>query len=248
MSCPSGRTSLTLTATFRVSSALRPCCSKARHYSQRVSASLSRVQRWERRAEIPLSLLALAFLVAYAWPILDPRLDTALRTFFEAVSWTVWAAFAIDFAVRLALASDRRRYAVRHWYDVALIALPLLRPLRLLRLLALVRILDRSAANSLTGRVAIYVGGTATLAMLLGALAALDAERGHPDANITTFGNALWWAFTTVTTVGYGDQFPVTTEGRLIAVPLMIVGIGVLGTVTASVAAWLVERAGAQRD
>lgn len=72
------------------------------------------VERWEGRAEIPLLLLALAFLVAYAWPVLDPRPDPTLDLFLGIVSWTVWAAFAIDFVVRIALARGRRRYALAH--------------------------------------------------------------------------------------------------------------------------------------
>jgi voltage-gated potassium channel len=76
----------------------------------------------------------------------------------------------------------------------------------------------------------------------LGSLAILDAEQDAPHANITTFGDALWWAATTVTTVGYGDRFPVTTQGRFIAVALMAVGIGLVGAVTAAVAAWMVRQ------
>jgi voltage-gated potassium channel len=204
------------------------------------------VGRWERRAEIPLLLLALAFLAAYAWPVLDPRLDPDLRTWLTFVSWTVWVAFAVDFGVRLALSQERAQYALRHWYDVALIALPLLRPLRLLRLLAFLRILNRSAATNLAGRVTTYVVGTALLLMFLAAIAVLDVEQEHPDANITTFGDALWWAATTVTTVGYGDRFPVTASGRFIAVALMLTGIALIGVITASVAAWFV--AGIEQD
>ena len=203
---------------------------------------MAAVQRWEKHAEIPLLLLALAFLVAYAWPVLDPRLDNDLRTMLELASWTVWAAFAVDFAARLWLAQERRRYAVSHWYDVALIVLPMLRPLRLLRLLAFARVLNRSAAGSLVGKVSAYVAGTAVMALGLGALAVLDAEQDASDANITTFGDALWWSATTVTTVGYGDLYPVTTTGRLVAVALMLVGIACIGAITAGVAAWLVAQ------
>jgi voltage-gated potassium channel len=88
---------------------------------------MTRVERWERRAEVVLLLLALAFLVAYAWPVLDPGLDADLVTVLAAASWTVWAAFAMDFAVRLTLADQRWGYARSHWYDVALIVLPMLR-------------------------------------------------------------------------------------------------------------------------
>lgn len=203
---------------------------------------MTAVQRWEKRAEIPLLLLALAFLIAYAWPVIDPRLDPDLRTVLEVASWSVWGAFVIDFAVRLLLTDERRRYAVSHWYDVALICLPMLRPLRLLRLLALARVLNRSAAGSLVGRVSTYVGGTAVMALGLGALAVLDAEQDAAGANITTLGDALWWAATTVTTVGYGDHFPVTTTGRFVAVALMLVGIACIGAITAGVAAWLVAQ------
>ncbi|WZH52164.1 MAG: potassium channel family protein [Nocardioides alkalitolerans] len=201
----------------------------------------ARVDAWERRVEVPLLGLALAFVVAWAWPVLDPRLDPDVRTFLRTVSWTVWGAFAVDFAIRMTLAHDRRRYAVRHWYDVALILLPLLRPLRVLRVLAFMRVLQRTAAGGLAGRATTYVLGTALISLFLGAVAVLDAEQDARDANIRTFGDALWWATTTVTTVGYGDRFPVTFQGRLIAVVLMLVGIGAVGVVTAALAAWLVS-------
>lgn len=203
---------------------------------------MTRVERWEHRAEVPLILLAFAFLGAYAWPVLDPRLDPDLRTLLVAVSWTVWLAFAVDFTIRIALAENRRHYAAQHWYDVALIALPMLRPLRALRVLAFARILNRSITRSLVGRIMTYVAGVSIMTVGLGAIAVLDAEQGADGANITTFGDALWWAATTVTTVGYGDRFPVTAEGRLVAVALMVVGIAVVGAITGSVAAWIVER------
>jgi voltage-gated potassium channel len=203
---------------------------------------MTRLESWERRAEVPLLLLALAFLVAYAWPVVDPTLDADLETFFVVCSWTVWAVFAIDFAIRVVLADERGRYVRSHWYDVAVIALPLLRPLRLLRLLALARIFHRSAAGSLIGRVTTYVVGSAVMAMGIAAVAVLDVEQDVDGSNIRTFGDALWWSAATVTTVGYGDHFPVTTQGRFIAVALMVVGIATVGAITAAVAAWMVEQ------
>lgn len=200
-----------------------------------------RVARWETRSEIPMLGFALAFAVAYVWPVLDRRMEPGLAGFLHTVAWTVWVVFALDFVVRVALARRRVRYVVRHWYDVALVVLPLLRPLRVLRVLAFVRIINRSAVGGLIGRVGVYAAGTAALALGLGAVAVLDAERNAPGATITGIGDALWWACTTVTTVGYGDLYPVTTEGRLIAVALMFVGIALVGAVTASFAAWLVS-------
>jgi voltage-gated potassium channel len=203
------------------------------------SKRLTRVQAYERKSEVPLLLLAGAFLVAYAWPVLDQQLGKDAREMLNVVSWTVWGAFAVDFAIRLHLAERRRAYARQHWYDVALIALPMLRPLRLLRVLALARVLNRSASRNLTGQVTTYAVGTALMLVGLGALAVLDAEESAPGANIKTFGDALWWSATTVTTVGYGDHYPVTTAGRFVAVGLMIVGIATVGAVTAAVAAWI---------
>jgi voltage-gated potassium channel len=106
----------------------------------------------------------------------------------------------------------------------------------------LLSVVNRSAASSLRGRVAIYVTGGAALTVFVAALAVLDAERRAPDGTIKTFADALWWAMTTVTTVGYGDRFPVTSSGRLVAVGLMIAGIALLGTVTATLASWFVEQ------
>lgn len=208
---------------------------------------MTRVQRWEHRTEIPLLLLAVAFLVAYAWPIVDPRLNRTLEDMLTVVFWTVWGAFCVDFLIRVLLADRRGHYLLHHWYDVALIGLPLLRPLRILRILALARLLSRSAARTFVGQTTLYVVGAAVIAVLIGALAVLDAERGAADANITTLGDAVWWACTTVTTVGYGDHYPVTTSGRMVAVGLMIVGIALVGSVTAAVAAWFIESAQAER-
>jgi voltage-gated potassium channel len=74
------------------------------------------------------------------------------------------------------------------------------------------------------------------------AAAYVDAERGAPGATITDLGDGLWWAVATMTTVGYGDVYPVTGVGRIVAVCLMAAGIALLGVVTAMLASWLIER------
>ncbi len=125
-------------------------------------------------------------------------------------------------------------------FDLMVIALPALRPLRALRLLMMFRALDRLVGNSLRGRVTGYLIGSTALVLFCAALTVLDIERHHSDANITTLGDAFWWATTTVSTVGYGDHYPVTGEGRLVASLLMLGGIALLGMVTATLASWLV--------
>ena len=92
------------------------------------------------------------------------------------------------------------------------------------------------------GRVTLYVVGSAALVVFIAAVAELGAERGHPGATIESFPDAVWWAFETVTTVGYGDMVPETVKGRLIAIALMIAGVALLGVVTATLASWMVER------
>jgi voltage-gated potassium channel len=152
-----------------------------------------------------------------------------------------WALLAADYLVRLRLADDRWRFVRGNPIDLAATALPLLRPLRLLRLVTLLGALNRYAGNSLRGKVGTYLIGSVTLIVFVGAVAMLDAERDH-GGPIDSFGDSLWWAMTTIATVGYGDMYPVTVTGRLIAAALMIAGIAVLGVVTASLASWLVER------
>jgi voltage-gated potassium channel len=80
------------------------------------------------------------------------------------------------------------------------------------------------------------------MTIVVASLAILETERGSDDANIRSVGDALWWAVTTMTTVGYGDQYPVTATGRLVAVGLMLTGIALIGVVTASLASWLLDR------
>ncbi|MBT9257509.1 potassium channel family protein [Phycicoccus sp. MAQZ13P-2] len=198
--------------------------------------------RWESATEWPLTAAALFFLVAYAWPILDPTLSGGWLTALEVLSWTAWAAFLVDYLVRLRLASHKVEFVRHNLLDLAVVVLPLLRPLRLLRLVTLLAVLNRKAGGSLRGRVSVYVAGAAVMVILVASLAELQAERGAPGALIRTFGDALWWAATTVTTVGYGDLHPVTTQGRWVAVGLMLAGIALIGVVTATFASWLIEQ------
>ncbi|MCU1538665.1 MAG: sugar dehydrogenase [Humibacillus sp.] len=153
-----------------------------------------RRDRWERRTEWPLTALAVAFLMAYALPILKPDLRPWARTACELATWVAWAAFAVDYVTRLALSRRRAVFVRGNLLDLAVVVLPLLRPLRLLRLVTLLSVLNRALGGSLRGRVAVYVGGATALVLLVAALAILDAERQSADPNITSFGDALWWA------------------------------------------------------
>lgn len=190
---------------------------------------------------MPLVLATIAFLFAYAWPILDQDLASSWLSVCRWAVWVTWGVLVVDFLVRLALSDDRVAFLKSTPLEIVTIALPLLRPLRLLRLVTLLGAVNRHAGSTLRGRVGIYVAGSVALVVFVAALAVLDAER-DVDGNIETFGDALWWAMATITTIGYGDLYPVSTTGRLIAVGLMLCGIALLGIVTAAVATWLIDR------
>lgn len=147
----------------------------------------------------------------------------------------------MDYAANLYLAPRRRQWFIRNLHELVILILPALRPLRLLRLVSLLRILHRTGGNVLRGQIVTYVLASAVLLVYAGGLAVLDSEENAAGSNITNFWDALWWAMTTITTVGYGDHYPVTAIGRLVAAGLMIGGVAVLGVVTASVASWMVE-------
>ena len=190
--------------------------------------------------EWPLAGAAVVFLGAYAWEVLTNAQGGAKEAT-EFVIGAVWALFGVDYLVRLVLAPSRGRWFLHHLPDLAIIVLPILRPLRLLRLVTLVSIMQRSAGTALRGRITLYTAGSAALLIFTSALAALDAERHEPGASIQSFGQALWWALTTITTVGYGDTFPASTQGRFIAALLMIGGVALAGVVTATLASWIVS-------
>ncbi|WP_138442918.1 potassium channel family protein [Sinomonas susongensis] len=198
------------------------------------------LERWQKLSEWPMIGAALLFLVAYSVQVIADLPDSA-GVWADDLVWTTWAMFLLDYAVRLWLAPDRRRWFVRNLYELLILALPALRPLRLLRLVTLLKVVHSRAGNALRGRLLTYVLGSAAMLVYCGALAALDAEQNEPGANIKSIGDALWWALTTITTVGYGDRYPVTGIGRFAAAGLMVAGIAVLGVVTASIASWLVE-------
>lgn len=197
------------------------------------------LERWHRTTEWPIMLAALLYLVVYSWQVLD---STSAPRGTGLVLQAIWIAFAVHYVVSLVLAPNRVSWFVRHLHELVIVALPMLRPLRLLRLLTTLSVLHRVAGTALRGRVLIYVFGASTLLVYIAALAMYDAEGRHPDSIITSFWDALWWAVVSVTTVGYGDLYPVTLTGRLIAVALMIYGIALLGVVTATLASWLVQQ------
>ncbi|UQX09906.1 potassium channel family protein [Candidatus Mycobacterium methanotrophicum] len=199
------------------------------------------LRRWERRSEWPLAAAALIFLGVYSVKVLAQPHGGEAHVL-RAVMWIIWSLFILDYVARLRLACNRPRWFFRHLFDLAIVVLPMARPLRLLRLIVLIQVLNRAAGDALRGRIVSYTASGVLLLIYTASLAAFDEERYQPGATINSFGKALWWSITTVTTVGYGDVYPVTNAGRVIAVLLMIGGIGLVSVVTATLASFIIER------
>ena len=197
---------------------------------------------WTRVSEWPLAAAALVFFGIYAWLVIGEP-PTALEITIEVVLVIIWVMFVVDYVARLVLTTNRLQWFVRHLHLLAIVILPFFRPLYLIRLVSLVGLLSK--ASAFRGQVTMYLVTASSMLILIASVAILDVEQDAPGALITSFGDAIWWAFVTITTVGYGDLYPVTTAGRLVAAGLMVAGIALLGSVTATFASWFVERVAA---
>lgn len=204
-------------------------------------------ERWHQITFWPLIIASCVFIIAYSWQVIADLQGTAYVISRTLITIT-WVLFAVDYLVRLWLASPRGPWFRKHLFDLMVVALPALKPLRLLKALTLINALRRTAGTALRSRIAIYGSGAAAILIWIAALAVLESERGAPGANIETFGDAVWWAFVTITTVGYGDFYPVTGWGRIVAVLLMCGGVAIVGVVTATLASWVIERAAFGHD
>lgn len=197
--------------------------------------------RWEKIVQWPLLVASVLFLISYSMRVLAD-LTGPRDAVSAAVLLVAWLVFAADYLINLYLAPERGRWFVTHLFDLMVVFLPALRPLRLLRVVRMLPIFQRTPGQAVRSRVGLYLFGASSLLIWMGSLATLDAERSAPGANITTMGDSVWWAFVTVATVGYGDYFPVTGAGRLVAVGLMLGGVTLVGVITATLASWIIER------
>lgn len=204
-------------------------------------------ERWQTMSFWPLLIASLIFLIAYSWRVITD-LQGRGGTVALVLMAVIWFLFAADYLIRLVLASQRGKWFRGHVFDLLVVLMPALMPLRLLRAVTVAPPLQRNKGTAIRSRVGIYGAGAAIVLIWMAALAVLDAERSSPDANIETFGEAIWWAFVTITTVGYGDYFPVTAAGRMIAVLLMAGGVAVLSVVTATISSWIIDKAAARID
>lgn len=198
------------------------------------------VARWEKRSAIPLAILAIVYLALYAIEVLGDLPPAALWDF-VLISDVIWAIFIIDFVARFLMSHHRGAFMKRNIIEFIALVLPMFRAFRMFRVIIALGFLTR-VAQSLQGRINIYLGLILPLLIFTCSLGVYEAEHLAPGAKITQFGDAVWWAFVTVTTIGYGDYYPVTFEGRTIAVLLMLSGLALVSVITVSVASWFLGR------
>jgi len=210
------------------------------HSNQRTQESYDKLHHALEWPMLALSIIFTALLLA---PSVFDLNETQQRAA-ESTMWFIWAAFVFEYLALLYVAPDRLQMVRTHLLDLAIILLPALRPLRILRMLRLLTVVGR--ATVAVRRIFRRTGFQAFL-LVAGALVASGAgfvyfaEKSHPENAFEHFGDALWWAIVTSTTVGYGDYSPVTAAGRAVAVVLMLVGIALFSVVTANIAAFFVE-------
>jgi voltage-gated potassium channel len=209
------------------------------------------VDRIERVTKYPMAVLGVAWLVI-AIVILTTDAHGSASKALVASLFGLWTLLLAEYAVRLVLSPDRRGYLKRRWVEPVTVVVP---PFQGWHVLGVEKVtllvhegelrVEAILKHHSLFRVLIAAAGT----LILGAWLVLLFEENAKGSNIHNYANALWWAIVTVTTVGYGDRFPVTEGGRVVAVVLMLVGIGLIGVLTATVASvFIKEHTDANRE
>jgi voltage-gated potassium channel len=218
----------------------------------------SRLATWRRWTDIPLLLLAVGSLPLLLLEVVSDRLTKTDQNFITAVNVLVFIAFAIDYLVELSVTRKRLTYVRTQWASLLIVIsqflallpalgfLGVLRGARALRIVGTIsRVIGIGAASKEQGRkffkekAASVAFGLAGFTLITSAVAFTIAEDVGDGRRINSFFDSLWWSAATITTVGYGDIYPVTAIGRIIAVFTMVIGVSTLAVVTARIAQFL---------
>jgi voltage-gated potassium channel len=179
------------------------------------------------------------------------KIDEETSQLLQLIDFAICMVFLLDFGIQLYRAESKLQYLKWGWIDF-LASIPMVDAFRIGRVFRMVRILRifkafKSLKEFIDTLYSDKIKGTVSSAAILSimiiifsSITILQVET-DPESNIITAGDALWWAYVTITTVGYGDLYPVTLEGRLVALVLMTTGVGLFGTFTAFIASWFVK-------
>ena len=197
----------------------------------------------ERATKYPMALLGIAWLVI-AIIVVTTDVNSSVSTTLVGALFALWAILLLEYAVRLVITPDRRGYLKRRWAEPATVVIPPLQGWHLVGVEKMCLLIHEGelrveAVLKHHSLFRVLIAAAATL--VLGAWLVLLFEENAKGSNIHDYPDALWWAIVTVTTVGYGDRFPTTSGGRAVAVVLMLVGIGLIGVLTATVASVFIK-------
>ena len=174
-----------------------------------------------------------------------PGVDSDAVHVLEVINFFLTIIFLSDFLFRLFTAESKTHYFFRNWGWADLLAsIPALRILRLFRIFKAYRLLNKYGARNIFENLkkhraesVLYIVIFCVMVVIeAGAFLVLTAERSAPDANIRTASDAMWWVYVTITTVGYGDRYPVTNAGRMVGIMVMTMGVGLFGTLAGYIA------------
>jgi len=201
------------------------------------------VDRIERITKVPMSLLGVAWLIL-AIVVLTTDVNGSASEVLVGGLFSVWAILLVEYLVRLVVTPDTRGYVRRRWVEPATVVVPPLQSWHIVgieKMGLLLREGELRAESILKHHSLFRVLIAAVATLFVGAWLVLLFEEKARGSNIHDYPDALWWAIVTVTTVGYGDRYPVTEGGRVVAAILMLVGIGLIGVLTATVASVFVK-------
>jgi voltage-gated potassium channel len=201
------------------------------------------VDRIERVMKYPMFLLGIAWLVI-AIVVVSTDVTSSASIGLVGTLFVLWAILLVEYLVRLVVTPDRRGYLRRRWVEPATVAVPPLQGWHLVgieKTTLLVREAQLRVGVILRHHSLFRVLIAAAATLFLGAWLVLLFEQNAKGSNIHSYPDALWWAIVTVTTVGYGDRYPTTEAARLVAVVLMLLGISLIGVLTATIASMFVK-------
>lgn len=198
------------------------------------------MKEWDQGNRWALLASSLLFLALFAANVLSRPPETVSLAL-EVAQDVLWAVFAVDYALTMYVAEHSWHWVGRHALGLIILVAPLIPGLRFLRVVAALYALHRGTLGWLRGHINLYIVCAGVLLLSTGALLVLEAERDAPGASIHNFTDALWWAFISVTTIGYGEYYPVTPTGKLITVALVIAGVALIGVITGACAAWVIR-------
>lgn len=190
-------------------------------------------------------ILGFVYLGIYAYQVIAEP-PSGLFNFLENINLVIYYVFVVDLVLRAFVVGQEMftlgglfGFFKKNWLSIIAVVLPAFRSLRVLRVVVVMRALEPYLLTR-SHKLAVITVVAMPLLMFTSAVAALEAERYAEGSNIQTIGDALWWSLVSITTVGYGDFFPVTTAGRIASALLLIVGIGLFSSLTALLAAWVI--------